>query len=101
VTTHWRRNGREGGQESQTGALFEGVCDGSRAVDVAAFGGDSGVNFAAYGHLEYVRQQRVSAGFFRVLGVAPQMGREFNRADDATGTTFSQYVLNPWHWRHP
>jgi predicted permease len=85
VHTHWRQNGREGEEEDQTGALFEGVRDGSRALDVAAFGGDSGVNFAAQGHLEYVRQQRVSAGFFRVLGISPQMGREFSRAEDVAG----------------
>ena len=85
VTTHWRQNGKEGERQSQTGALFEGVRDGSRALDVAALGGTSGVNFAAQGHLEYVRQQRVSAGFFRVLGIAPQIGREFSRAEDTAG----------------
>jgi predicted permease len=85
VTTHWRQNGKEGDESSQTGALFEGVRDGSRALDAAALGGTSGVNFAAQGHLEYVRQQRVSAGFFRVLGIAPRMGREFSRAEDIAG----------------
>ena len=85
VNTHWRQNGKEGERSSQTGALFEGVRDGSRALDVAALGGASGVNFAAQGHLEYVRQQRVSAGFFHVLGIAPQMGREFSRAEDIAG----------------
>ena len=85
VHTYWRQNGKEGEEESQTGALFEGVRDGSRALDVAAFGGDSGVNFAAQGHPEYVRQQRVSAGFFRVLGIAPRLGREFSRAEDTAG----------------
>jgi len=85
VVRHWRQNGKEGDEPSQNGAMFEGVRDGSRALDVAAFAGDSGVNFAAQGHLEYVRQQRVSAGFFRVLGIAPQMGREFSRAEDTAG----------------
>ena len=85
VNTHWRQNGKEGVETDQTGALFERVRDGSRALDVAAFRGASGVNFAAQGHLEYVRQQRVSAGFFRVLGIAPQMGREFSRAEDTVG----------------
>ena len=31
---------------------------------------------------EYVPQQRVSAGFFRVLGVAPALGREFTADED-------------------
>ena len=98
VDTHWRQNGKEGEEESQTGARFEGVRDGSRALDVAAFGGDSGVNFAAQGHLEYVRQQRVSAGFFRVLGIAPQMGREFSRAEDTAGGP-AVAVLSYEFWR--
>ena len=98
VNTHWRQNGKEGEQEDQTGALFEGVRDGSRALDVAAFGGDSGVNFAAQGHLEYVRQQRVSAGFFRVLGIAPRLGREFSRAEDTTGGP-AVAVLSYDFWR--
>ena len=98
VTTHWRQNGKEGEQSSQNGALFEGVRDGSRALDVAAFGGDNGVNFAAQGHLEFVRQQRVSAGFFRVLGIAPQMGREFSRAEDTAGGP-AVAVLSYEFWR--
>jgi predicted permease len=98
VDTHWRQNGKEGEQEDQTGALFEGVRDGSRALDVAAFGGDSGVNFAAQGHLEYVRQQRVSAGFFRVLGIAPRFGREFSRAEDTPGGP-AVAVLSYEFWR--
>jgi predicted permease len=98
VTTHWRQNGREGEEESQTGALFEGIRDGSRALDVAAFGGTSGVNFAAQGHLEFVRQERVSAGFFRVLGIAPQMGREFSRAEDTAGGP-AVAVLSYEFWR--
>jgi predicted permease len=98
VRTHWRQNGKEGEEQDQTGALFEGVRDGSRALDVAAFGGDSGVNFAAQGHLEYVRQQRVSAGFFRVLGIAPQLGREFSRAEDTAGGP-AVAVLSYEFWR--
>jgi predicted permease len=99
VYTHWRQNGKEGDRQSQNGALFEGVRDSSRALDVAAFRGASGVNFAAQGHLEYVRQQRVSAGFFRVLGIAPQMGREFSRAEDTAGGP-AVVVLSYEFWQH-
>src|SRR5581483_11804386 len=31
------------------------------------------------------REQRVSAGFFRVLGIAPKLGREFTRSEDVPG----------------
>ena len=46
---------------------------------------ESGVNFAAGSHPEYIQQQRVSSGFFRVLGIQPQYGREFTRAEDVSG----------------
>ena len=70
---------------SQTGTLFESVRDGASTLDVAAHTGSGEVNFAAPGHLESIHQQRVSAGFFRVLGVAPQYGREFLPAEDVRG----------------
>ena len=36
-----------------------------------------GVNFPPLGQVRHVEQQRVGAGFFRVLGIAPEIGREF------------------------
>src|ERR1039457_2707470 len=47
---------------------------------------------------EYVKQQRVSAGFFRVLGIAPLIGREFSAEEDRKGgpaVTVLSYAL----WR--
>ncbi len=85
VVTEWRRGGQQDVNTSQTGGQFEVVRDGVPELDVAASGGSNGANFASGGRLEYVRQQRVSAGFFRVLGVAPQVGREFTRAEDVAG----------------
>jgi predicted permease len=67
---------------SQTGALFEAVRDHVAGLDVAAGAGTGGANFAANDRPEYIQQQRVSAGYFRVLGVAPRMGREFSREED-------------------
>jgi len=78
----WRLNGAEGTDTGQSAAMFEAVRDFVPALDAAAYGGANGANFAADGHLEYVQQHRVSAGFFRVLGVSPQFGREFSRAED-------------------
>ena len=40
-------------------------------------------NFASGGRVGYLHQQRVSSGYFRVLGVGPALGREFTRAEDA------------------
>ncbi|HEV2447700.1 MAG TPA: ABC transporter permease, partial [Candidatus Sulfopaludibacter sp.] len=77
--------GEEGVNQGQTGALFEAVREGTPGLDAAAYGGFKPVNFTAGDHPEYIQQQRVSAGFFRVLGVPPQFGREFTRAEDVPG----------------
>ncbi len=48
-------------------------------------GWSSSVNLAADGQALFVDQQRVSAGFFRVLGVSPARGREFLPEEDRVG----------------
>jgi predicted permease len=78
-------NGKQELDTSQAGMQFETVRDGARAIDVAAWAPYNGANFAGLGHLEYVQQQRVSTGYFRVLGVPPQYGREFAPAEDVAG----------------
>jgi predicted permease len=85
VTAARGKNGAEYINDSQNGALFETVRDNVRPLELAAWAGTSGVNFAGEGRLEFVQQQRVSAGYFHVLGVPPQYGREFSRAEDVTG----------------
>jgi len=85
LVTAARFHGKEGINDSQTGALYETIRDGAWAIEVAAESGVNGANFAAPGHLEYIQQQRVAAGFFRVLGVPPQFGREFARDEDVPG----------------
>jgi predicted permease len=75
----------EGGEpmDSQTGPLFEAVRRYTPGLDAAAYAGQGGVNLVDNGHASFVQQQRVSAGYFRVLGVAPLPGgREFTRAED-------------------
>src|SRR6185295_4779078 len=79
IVTHFDRNGYDG--VGQTGATWEVLRDHIRTLDIATTSsgfGSTGVNMVVGHHAEYVRQQRVSAGFFRVLGVAPAVGREFN-----------------------
>ena len=72
--------------EGQNGAMWEGIRDNATAVDAAAFsGGAHGVNLFVNGSVLFIEQQRVSAGFFHVLGVAPLIGREFSRAEDTDG----------------
>ena len=82
----------------QTGALFEAVRAGTPGLDSAAYSGNRPVSFAAGDRPEYVHLQRVSAGFFRVLGVQPQFGREFLRLEDIPGGP-AVAVLSHSFWR--
>ena len=76
LATAWKNNGKEGLNTGQTGTIFETVRQNAPGLDVAAWAGANGVNFAGQGYLDYIAQDRVSTGFFRVLGIPPQIGRE-------------------------
>ncbi len=41
-----------------------------------------GVNLSTDGAAAFVQQQRIGAGYFRTLGVEPEIGREFDPAED-------------------
>ena len=95
VARHYR-NGAENDQTGENGRVWEAVRDHATYIDAAVYGGFSGVNFASSGRVEYVRQQRVSSGFFRVLGITPFIGREFTPAEDHPGgppVTVLSYAL--------
>jgi predicted permease len=73
---------------SLDGATFLALRDNAKAIDVAVRGSRGwgvGVNMVAQDRAANVRQLRVSAGFFRVLGIAPFMGREFTVDEDRDG----------------
>jgi predicted permease len=83
VSTYYRSSGFEGEQSSQDGRTWEILRDGARSVDLAVYSGwPSGANLYAGGSASHVQQQRVGAGFFRVLGVAPALGREIVPEED-------------------
>ena len=84
VTQFWRGDIGFG----QTGGTWEVLRHGVAALDLATTSGgfgSTGVNLVVGDHPEYVRQQRVSAGYFHVLGVAPALGREFTADEDRPG----------------
>jgi predicted permease len=86
VATVVRGAGFEELHTGQTGAAWEVLRDHAAELDRAVFSaGAGGVNLALQGRAEYVQQQRVSAGFFHVLGVQPLVGREFTAAEDRAG----------------
>ncbi len=83
VATEWRSPRGDGRRSSQDGRTWELVRDNVTAADCAVFSDwVTGVNAVARGRALYVQQQRVGAGFFRVLGVTPRVGREFTREED-------------------
>ncbi len=84
VMTHFERLGND--EAGQTGGIWEVIRDHVTVADVAVVAGvGMGVNLVAHDQPQYVQLQRVSAGFFRVLGVAPALGREFSVDEDRPG----------------
>jgi predicted permease len=84
------RSARGGGSRdgSLDGATFLALRDNATTIDVAAQGAGGwggGVNLIAQNHAANVVQARVSAGYFKVLGVAPMVGREFGPGEDRAG----------------
>src|SRR5262245_26688907 len=82
VTRHYQGAGGED-DVSQAGVTWVALREGPPKLDFAALSDLlMGVNLVAGGGAEYVTQQRVSAGYFRVLGVPPALGREFSEEED-------------------
>ena len=71
-------------QDGQDGYAWEAL-KRARGFDLAAIGGISGANLSSRAGASYVQQQRVSAGYFRVLGVPLARGREFDANEDRLG----------------
>jgi putative ABC transport system permease protein len=81
-----RYGARGADDDTHTGQTWFFIRDYAKAFDAAVFSGlAGGVNFAANGRAVYVQQERVGAGFFRVLGVRPLIGREFSPLEDSPG----------------
>ncbi len=75
-----------GAQLAHDAATWEVVRSSAPSLDSAVyFGGVTGVNLVVGDRATFVDQQRVSAGYFRVLGVLPAMGREFADSEDVPG----------------
>jgi predicted permease len=86
-------------QTGQSGAQWEAVRDYATMVDAAvSSGGTARVNFVSDGYAISVAQQRVSAGYFGVLGVSPELGREFTVDEDRPGGP-AVAVLSHSLWR--
>src|SRR5437764_130163 len=84
ITRHYEGAGAVDDDLSQSGFAWAALRVGAASViDLAAFSGLGGsVNLVAGDRPVSVPQQRVSAGYFRVLGVEPEIGREFSADED-------------------
>jgi predicted permease len=70
-------------EDGQNGETWELVRDNVPAVQAAVYSyGASGVNLQTQTTAHYVHQQRVSAGYFEVLGIHPIVGRTFTAEED-------------------
>jgi len=86
VATTRRAEGTVDVDRGQTGATWLAIRDRAATLDAAVFSTwPAGVNITGSGRASYVQQQRVGAGFFQVLGVAPLVGREFTADEDRAG----------------
>ena len=86
VVAHYRSPNGEGTRSSQDGLTWEQIRQHVTVAESAASSGiGDGVNLVTGGQAQYVPYQRVSAGFFSVLGVRPLAGREFTRIEDQPG----------------
>src|SRR5918993_2269778 len=84
----YTRNGDviERGWAGLDGKGWQAIRDHAPSVDPAIYSGLSArVSLVAAGRTMTVTPQRVSAGYFRVLGVPPAIGREFTFEEDVTG----------------
>jgi predicted permease len=86
VDIRFRSTSAQGLETSVDGRTWFAIRDRADLVDPAVFSDwATGVNFGVGATAGYVRMQRVSSGFFRVLGVPPAVGRAFTAEEDRPG----------------
>lgn len=75
--------GKMPGNTAADGRTWERIRDEGEVFQRAVYSAwVRGVNLSTDAAAAYVQQQRVGAGYFATLGVAPQVGREFEAAED-------------------
>lgn len=77
--------GKDPGSTNVNGRAWQRIRDQGPFRHAVYSDGADGVNLTTSREAAYVRQQRVGAGYFSVLGVPPEMGRGFDAADVVPG----------------
>ena len=98
VVRYMRSAGRSFSTVGQDGYAWEALKD-AQSFQLAVIGGSSGVSLGMDGRSEYVHQQRVSARYFRVMGIPLAVGREFNDSEDRPGGP-NAVILSYSLWKH-
>jgi hypothetical protein len=97
----YSRNGEvvERGLAALDGRGWQSIREHAPSIDAAIYSGMSAsVSLVAAGRAMTVAPQRVSAGYFRVLGVPPAIGRAFTVEEDLAGGP-ALAVLSDRLWR--
>jgi predicted permease len=83
IVAKFRFEGKEGTADNFDGSAWEAIRDHASSLESTVYSyGASGINLGVNGTGVYAKQQRVSAGFFSVLGTRPLIGREFTLDED-------------------
>jgi predicted permease len=99
VVVRFQREAASSAYDSHDGRSWFAIRDGVPSVEAAVFSDwITGVNLGVSGSGVYVKQQRVAAGFFHVLGVRPLVGREFTADEDRSGGAAAVVLSHAlWH----
>jgi predicted permease len=99
VVLIFQHQGASETDDSHDGRTWEAIRDRVPSLDAAVYSDwATGVNLGVEENGVYVLQQRVSAGFFRVLGVHPAIGREFTADEDRAGGPAAVILSHAlWH----
>lgn len=81
-----KRSGQMASEENNSfdGSSWQALTENMTGVTLASYGGNSGVNLKSDsdGAVRYVRESRVSARYFDVLGIPLYRGRSFSMSED-------------------
>jgi len=99
IVARFQHEGASNAYDSHDGRTWFAIRDGVPSLEATVFSDwVTGVNLGVAGSGVYVRQQRVSSGFFHVLGVLPLIGREFTPDEDRSGGAAAVILSHAlWH----